>query len=431
MKRILSLILVLTMLITMLASCSTVDTDTNSDTDNTIDTSEDTNDNTSIDTGTDTNANTSVDTTTDTDTKINPGEILDLIDPDKEVNKEKGFLFQRPYRSFRMVWTDEAREWSWDELSAFEKYTRIEIGKVKYFSTKRTIDEELLGDCLGEHTAFGYSHHFSSSFCEDVIEHTETFKAYEIKDISSGICVAVKIEDKYYVYRVEIEERPKTLGEFLELYNLEKTLNLRRFNDTREEKNTNYALENDDYVWEMLYSCEEGSLCNNDGGLWNITGDYLQFTATSEQLGTYKKVLYITENGYIKTNLLEYAFVYYIGEEQAQKIIDYVRANSQETLNDKYEYNIVGIVTEIGDGYMLIDDSTFCKNEDDGMVFRVSTEEMKIQRKCRAIDEGDIVAVFFELDRNNAEDGIIDNPKTLSICGMYGDDYISVHQRYE
>ena len=91
----------------------------------------------------------------------------------------------------------------------------------------------------------------------------------------------------------------------------------------------------------------------------------------------------------------------------------------------------MGIVTEIGDGYMLIDDSTFCKNEDDGMVFRVSTEEMKIQRKCRAIDEGDIVAVFFELDRNNAEDGIIDNPKTLSICGMYGDDYISVHQRYE
>lgn len=423
MKRILLVLLVSLMLIAMLASCSIADTDTNTGTDNIIDTSKDTNDNTSTDT--------SKDTSTDTDTKINPGEILDLINPDKEVDKEKGFLFQRPYRSFRMEWTDEAREWSWDELSAFEKYSRIEISETKYFSTERTIDEKLLGDCLGEYTAFGYSSYFSSSFCEDVIEHTETFKAYEVKDISSGICVAVEIENKYYVYRVEIEERPKTLGDFLALYNLEKTLNLRRFNDTRKEKNTNYELENDDYIWEMLYSCEEWSLCNDDGGLWNITGDYLQFTATSEQLGTYKKVFYITESGYIKTNLLEYAFVYYIGEEQAQKIIDYVRANCHETLNDKYEYSIVGIVTEIGDGYMLIDDSTFCKNEDDGMAFRVSTEEMKIQRKCEGIDEGDIVAVFFELDRNNAEDGIIDNPSTLSSCGMYGDDYIAVHQRYE
>ena len=419
MKRILSMLLVSLMLLTMLISCGNeIDTDTDTDTNSQV-----------IDTSTDTDSQI-IDTSTDTDTKINPGEILDLINPDK-VDKEKGFLFQRPYRSFRMEWTDEAREWSWDKLSTFEKYSRIEIGRVKYFSTERTIAEKLLGDYLGEYIAFGYSSHFSSSFCEDVIEHTETFKVYEIKDISSDICVAVEIENKYYVYRVEIEERPKTLGEFLELYNLEKTLNLRRFNDTREEKNTNYALENDDYIWEMLYSCKEGRLCNNDGGLWNITGDYLQFTATSEQLGTYKKVFYITESGYIKTNLLEYAFVYYIGEEQGQKIIDYARENCHEVLNDKYEYKIVGNVTEIGEGYMLIDDSAFCKNKDDGMVFRVSTEEMKIQRKCGEIDEGDIVAVFFELDRNNAEAGIIDNPNTLSICSMYGDDYIAVHQRYE
>ena len=424
MKRIISLLLVLATFCALLISCNNEASKS-----------------TSTDTiqNADTNIDISTDTNTDTNNKDEPlhtDDVIDIINPDKEADPEKKYYFQRPYKSFSMRWTDEARLWQWEKLSAFEKYTTLKIGETKYFSQERLIKKELLGDYLGEYTAFGYEHEYSSDIFENgtSIEHTEVFKVYEIKDISKSTCVAVEINNKYYVYMISVSgtPKPKTLGEFLEGYNLEKTLPLNSFLYTKDKNNQRYKLEDDSYIWSILYSCKDAEIQNENSVGWDLTGDYVCFTATSEQLGAYKHVFYITENGYVKTNLIQhYSYHYYIGEENAQKIIDYALENATEGLNDEYEYDIVGIVTEITDDHMLIDDSTFCISNDDGMVFKVSTSEMKIKRKCGGIEVGDIVAVFFEREINQADNGIIDNPSTLSGCTMYEDGDLSVHARYE
>ncbi|MBR2024175.1 MAG: hypothetical protein IKA02_00015, partial [Clostridia bacterium] len=416
-------------LLTVLASCNktpqSTDTSSQSTDTQTIDTNDDTNKNTIADPNLNTNSN----------DILHTDPVFDVLTPDDEVSIEKKYYFQRPYKSFSMTWTDDAREWGWNELSTFEKYTRVEIDEIKYFSQERTVESDLLGNYLGEYTAFGYEHIYSSDVLEygTSIEHTEVFKVYEIVDISKDVCVAVEIENKYYVYRKGISgtPKPKTLGEFLETYNLQKTLPLNSFSYTKENKNQRYTLNDDSYIWEILYNCKDAEIQNEDSVGWNLTGNYITFTATSKQLGVYKHVFYVTENGYVETNLMEYGYHYYIGEENTKKIIDYALENAIQALNDMYEYDIVGIVTEIGDGYMLIDDSTFCINSEDGVVFRVSTSEMKIKRKCGGIDVGDIVAVFFERELNQAKNGIIDNPSTLSGCTMYDDGNLSVHARYE
>lgn len=54
-------------------------------------------------------------------------------------------------------------------------------------------------------------------------------------------------------------------------------------------------------------------------------------------------------------------------------------------------------LTEIGDRYVLIDDSVLCVNKKDGMVFKVPTDDIRIRRsiECTSIEVGDIVVVTF------------------------------------
>ena len=107
-------------------------------------------------------------------------------------------------------------------------------------------------------------------------------------------------------------------------------------------------------------------------------GQRVSFTATSEKLGIYKKGVSISAGGYLDTNIAEYGYVFYIGEEAAQAIIDYVLENSTEAEPEPYDYRLTGTVTEICDGYFLLDDSVLAAGK--GMTFRVPTEDLLISR---------------------------------------------------
>ena len=139
----------------------------------------------------------------------------------------------------------------------------------------------------------------------------------------------------------------------------------------------------------------------------------MSFTATSEELGVYKRVFYITEDGYVSTNIFNYSCVYYIGVDAANKIITHAKDNATVAKREQYEYTIAGTITEIGDGYVLIDDTVLCKDKNDGMVFVILTDELIIRRyfECINIKVGDTVAVKFQteivLGENNTVSGAI------------------------
>ena len=125
--------------------------------------------------------------------------------------------------------------------------------------------------------------------------------------------------------------------------------------------------------------------------------EYLSFTITSEPLGIYKRALYVTADGYVKTNALDYGYAYFIGQEQARNIMEYALSNATETEPEPYQNSIAGTITEIGDGYLLVSDAVLCWDPADGITFRVDTTAPEFSRwlKYYNLQVGDVVYIQY------------------------------------
>ncbi len=300
-------------------------------------------------------------------------------------------------------------DFPWEYKLIYEKYPTIKYNGNEYLTRARAIDEKLLGDILGTCTAKGVD-----NYRDNNKTYTETFDVRKIEGVSEERLVAVGMDGSYYVYFNNTEKQIATFGELLDVYNLSETLPFSKFsvNEGYKEKGY-YQLSDDEYIWQILSECRDAEAYSGTDE-WN-RGDrnYLSFTATSETLGVYRKIFYVTEDGYVSTNVFNYSYVYYIGEEAANKIIAYAKGNSTEAKREQYEYTIAGTITEIGDGYILIDDTVLCKDKNDGMVFKIVTEDLQIRRyvECGNFKIGDTVAVKFQteivLGENNTVSGAI------------------------
>ena len=308
-------------------------------------------------------------------------------------------------------------EFPWEYKLIYEKFYTVKYNGNDYRTRTRGINESLLGEVLGTCTAQGVDSYTDKTY-------TETFNVRKIKGVSEEKMIAVGMDNEYYVYFNDEVKCPATFGELLDAYNLSETLPLVKFsvNEGYKEKGY-YQITDDEYIWQVLSECRNAEFyAENDK--WD-RGDrnYLSFTATSEELGVYKRVFYITEDGYVSTNVFNYSYVYYIGEDAANKIIVHAKSNAAETEREQYEYTLAGTITEIGDGYVLIDDTVLCKDKNDGMVFKVLTEDLIIRRylECTNIKVGDTVAIKFPseivLGENNTVSGAISMHKGTIIDG--------------
>ena len=298
-------------------------------------------------------------------------------------------------------------ELPWEYKLTYEKFYTVKYNGNDYRTRTRAINESLLGEVLGTCTAQGVDSYTDKTY-------TETFNVRKIKGVSEERMIAVGMDNEYYVYFNDEVKCPATFGELLDAYNLSETLPLVKFsvNEGYKEKGY-YQITDDEYIWQVLSECRNAEFyAENDK--WD-RGDrnYLSFTATSEELGVYKRVFYITEDGYVSTNVFNYSYVYYIGEDAANKIIIHAKSNATEAEREQYEYTLAGTITEIGDGYILLDDTVLCKDKNDGMVFKVLTEDLIIRRylECTNIKVGDTVAVKFQteivLEEDNTVSGAI------------------------
>ena len=298
-------------------------------------------------------------------------------------------------------------EFPWEYKLTYEKYYTVKYNGNDYRTRARAINESMLGEVLGTCTAQGVDSYTDKTY-------TETFDVRKINGVSEEKMIAVGMDNEYYVYFNDEVKCPATFGELLDAYNLSETLPLIKFsvNEGYKEKGY-YQITDDEYIWQVLSECRNAEFYAENDKWSRGDRNYLSFTATSEELGVYKKVFYITEDGYVSTNVFNYSYVYYIGEDAANKIITHAKSNATEAEREQYEYTIAGTITEIGDGYVLIDDTVLCKDKKDGMVFKVLTDELIIRRylECTNIKVGDTVAVKFQteivLGENNTVSGAI------------------------
>lgn len=296
------------------------------------------------------------------------------------------------YKDFMAATMGMTIDWWWDNLVIYENYRDITVGDIEYGSSEREISYEYVGEKIGVFTASGYNYTGSG-------KPTMDFEVYKIKDVSDKKMVAVKMEDSYYIYKSKPFDQPLTLGALLSDFDFDSSVKLSSLALTENEKRSYGVIENDAYIWEMIRSCKDATLKGTQD--WSKDGkDYVDFTVSSEKLGLYKSVLTVTKDGYLFTNGTNFGryALYFIGEDTANKIIDYVRTNLKD---GKYEPNIPsvpGVITEITDEYIIIDDSAFCNDPENGIQYKILLNDKRISRYIENdfVRVNELVEVTFE-----------------------------------
>lgn len=292
-------------------------------------------------------------------------------------------------------------EWPWEYKTASEKYTAVNYnGKEYVIKLMNPVSGDVLSEELGYCDAEG-----TDSYTDR--KYTETFKVFKINDVSEEKLIAAGKDGVYYVYAYDDASKPLSLGEMMELYGLPQNLKLNDFTVYEGfDEAGDFRISDDSYILDILSECKDAALCDELDFFERNDRSYLSFTVTSDALGVYKRVVYVSEDGYFETNMFDFSYTYFIGVDAAGKIIDYAKNNSVEAEFNPYTSTVSGTLTEIGEGYVLIDDSILCANKDDGSIYKVSTNDIRIRRciECTGITVGDTVAVKYDGEISEANE---------------------------
>ncbi len=296
------------------------------------------------------------------------------------------------------AWQTEsvARVWEWEYLTVSERYSTVHFNG-KTYQTGKQIDAEYVGALLGIGEGEGYDTYTNQTYLQE-------FEIYAVQKLSTDAMVAAKMEDNYYICKETAYNPPATLGELLSDYALDETASITRFTQMEGyEEQGYYTIEleyqftaKDAPIWEMIKACSDSPFVED--AQWSLAGrEALSFTVSSDALGVYKHALYITKDGYLWTNFFDYGYLFFIGEDAANEIIDYTMSHAKEVDYAPYYETVAGVITEIGEGYILLDDTLLCEKPEEGIVYTITTVDPKIGRYIQSgtIDEDDFVAVDF------------------------------------
>lgn len=294
---------------------------------------------------------------------------------------------------------ETAVEWPWEYKTPMERYQVVTLNGATYGTRDSEIGEDLLGEALGTCTATGYDVYTETSYPAE-------FEVRAIRGVDPEQLAAVNLEGTWVVFLREGLPIPATLGDWMDACSLPENLSLARFTDAA---GAWFHAESDDTLWQVLSECRDapGRVDDTDGP---GEASYLSFTATSEALGVYKKTFTVAEDGRLYTNLMDYGYVFEIGEDAAGRIIKSVTEHCRKAEPEPYYPMIAGFLTEIGDGYILVDDSPLCVNEADGLVYKVLLDDLRARRCLEFpgdIDLGDFVIVEYSGTIDTAHDNTV------------------------
>lgn len=305
------------------------------------------------------------------------------------------------YKDFHIQTSELGVVWPWEYKTIEEKYQTIDVNGKEFHNRGSEISSEYVGELMGSYEAAGHEE------VSDVI-HYESFDVYNIKNISSERLIAVKMEDIYYVFISGDYNSPDTFGEVLESYALDESVKLKRFSlEGKNIKNNYYTLQDDAYIWDVLKQCKDAPKADSLG--WHERErEYVSFTVTSEIIGVYKRVMYVTEDGYVWTNIFDVEYLYFIGEDNAGEIIRYAKENSTEAESEPFMNTVIGEVVEITDEYIMIDDSSLCKNPSEGISYKILIKDMRISRYVEndMVKLNDFIQVTYKGEVNESDNSI-------------------------
>jgi len=330
-------------------------------------------------------------------------------------------LFTGRYKDVTVIAPELMMVWPWEYKTVEEKYSSMLFRDTEYIGRQREIGEAYIGELLGECTAQGYDDVHGGVF-------RDTFPVYEIKGIQPHRLAAVRMEEHYYVFISEEYNPPAVWGDVMAEYALPEALELGYFSLCGDMgKNVTYhRLTDDTAIWDILSACADAEYVNPMGwGFTFVRENSMSFTVSSEMLGIYKVVFQIHKDGYLWTNIAHGEYLYNIGKDAALQIIEYAKANAVDASFEPYYTTVTGTLTEIGEDYFLVDDSVLCKEESEGVVFKIIADNPKIKRYLEysgcGLAVGDMVQVTYTGTVDPANENRVTEAIAVNRCFIQGD----------
>ena len=213
----------------------------------------------------------------------------------------------------------------WEDMHITSQYGEFEHALGRFSSGAKAIDADKLGEARGRVYLRG----------TDVYTNNEYYiegDTFVINGISEKFALALRFDgtEKYYVYR-NVWFRPDTLGELIDALSLKENLSARTvYYDYVNEEGKHAKIEFEglaiEKIWELLLS---------DRALENVydqVGMYVAKMSISVNVPIvgYDNVgLWVTEDGYLVTNVGSTGKAFYLGVDRVNAFMQYVMDNCQ------------------------------------------------------------------------------------------------------
>ena len=192
----------------------------------------------------------------------------------------------------------------------------------EYYNSGATVGLDAIGNEIGEYEVLDRDKNSGG-----------TADVFAIADVSSEFAVAVKYNgsNNYHVYR-NMWYQPKTVGQLIDDYNLEKYLNIYNvvYNGYKPEQISEKYLADKEYIWNTLFGNRDlETWGSNDDAIYSISqidrkDRYceLEVICSLPVFGRNSFALKVYMNGMVWTNMVECGTHFYIGEEKAFELIE-------------------------------------------------------------------------------------------------------------
>lgn len=214
----------------------------------------------------------------------------------------------------------------------FPDFERFEIGS--YTVHDITVDKGMVEECLEDVNLHGYDIYTETGY--DIVG-----KVYRIKGINPACAVALQYPNRTDFFPAVCSKYyPATLGQFIADLNLREHLRVGTvYHSYRDADGTfhdkEYAGLTVEKVWEMLLS--DDALCNeydeeNWQRQWN---NKISIRIDMPLLGYHNISISLSEEGYLRTNLLDTEKLFHIGKDKVDAFMAYVEENCRLQKDDE------------------------------------------------------------------------------------------------
>ncbi len=212
----------------------------------------------------------------------------------------------------------------WKDQTMLSRYPTL-LFNGRSYSGSGEITGAVIEDAVCSETLYGWDVYTETKY---QIQAT----VYPIEGISDECALALQFEgsDSLYVYR-NSAYRPDTLGDLIEDLNLRETLSFGSIYYNGQKRygkpiTVEFVDPDPAAIWELLLS--DSSLVNlYDKNYTTPLISDMAISINAPLLGHTNISLSVTRTGYMYTNLLDSAKIFFIGEEKAEAFIQYIQAN--------------------------------------------------------------------------------------------------------